>query len=353
MKRKSTFVILSLLLLAGCATPQTAYSVAAPDAVAAEAARQEQLIQMSKRQRLAQRAPQSPSTQFPAIQRVAAVTERVLIAAAPYCGQQVSNAYAVNVGTADNGPPVVINSGGDLRFGDRVIAINGQNVLGGKKGFLQLNNLGGQLAQRGGPLTLTALRGNRQISATYQVVPACAYGLSFVDNGEWNAYADGDTIHVEARLAQDVKNDDDLAFIISHELSHNILSHVSKQQQNAMGGAMAGLALEAIIAGMGGGSMSGDLARTGASMGGMSYSQEFEREADYVGLYILAQTGYDLDAGPRVARIIAEQNPKSIRYASSHPSSADRAASLQATILEIQQKIRSGQPVYPNAAPRK
>jgi len=344
--------LLASLLLAGCAAPSTAYTVAPPEAVDHEATQQEQMMNAGKYARHANRAPASPSTRYPMEQRVVSVAERVLIAAAPFCGQRTMPAYAISVGAADSGQPTVLNASGSLRTGDRVTTINGQMVPAGSKGWVMLNQVGAQAARTSQTITISALRNRQQVSEQYPAVAACAYNVALQNNNQWNAFADGETVHIESRLAQDVSNDDDLAFVVAHELAHNILEHVSKQQQNVMAGAAAGLALEAIIAGLGGGGMSGEVARMGAGVGGMQYSQDFEREADYVGLYILAHSGYDLEAGPRIARRIAEQDPRAIRYASSHPSSADRAASLQATIREIQQKMATGAPLVPNAAPQ-
>lgn len=345
------FYSAALLLLAGCAAPSTAYTVAPPHAVAQEAGMQEQMIQMGKSAGQGiDRGPRSPSTSLPETQRLSAVAERIMIAAAPYCQGNLTAAYAISVGTPDNGPPVVVNAAAPLQPGDRIVAMDGQDVPMGGYGYKFLNEMGGRKAGTGQPLTLTALRGRHTVNANYAPVPACAMQIALENHNEWNAYADGDTVHVELRLLRDLTNDDDLAFTLAHEFSHNLLSHVAKQQQNSMAGAAIGLALEALIASGSGTAMSGDITKTGAAMGGMSYSQEFEREADYVGLYILANAGYDLEAGPRVARRIARQDPRAIRYASSHPSSADRAASLIATIGEIRQKEQSGQPLMPNMA---
>ncbi len=350
---RSLLLTAALLALAGCAAPSTAYTVATPDAVAQEAAHQESIINSGQWAKAAARAPDSFSSQFAPEQRVISVAERVLIAAAPFCGNNLMNAYALNVGTRDPGPPVVLNAAPPLRPGDRIIAMNGRAVPGGPQGYIFLNREGGNLTRTGQPLQLTAQRGRQHIEATYEVVPACAFNIMMEDNNQWNAYADGDTVHLERKLVNDLRNDDDLAFVTAHELAHNLLSHVGKSQQNAMAGAALGLGIEAIISALGGGGMSGDIARAGAGMGQMSFSQEFEREADYVGLYILAAAGYDLNAGPRVARRIAEQDPRAIRYASSHPSSADRAASLMATIEEIRRKEQSGAPLLPNMAKTK
>lgn len=337
-------------ILSGCATPSVGYTVAPPEAVESEARRQEQMVRWGHNG-LDDPAPVSPSTRLPMIQRLNAVAERVLISAAPYCGNNRMAAYPVSVGSPDRGPPVVVNAADPLHPGDRVLGVDGQAVPGGLQGFEALSVYGGRKAGSGQPVTLTVQRGRQQFDATYAPISACNFDVVLEDNRMWNAYADGRTIHVEKTLMRDLTNDDELAFVLAHELSHNLLGHVGKQQQNTMAGAAAGLAIEAIIAGLGGGNMSGDIARAGAGVGGMTYGREFEREADYVGLYILATTGYDLNAAPRVARAIARQDARTIRYASSHPSSAERAASLISTIHEIESKARTGQPLTPNLAP--
>ena len=345
--------MVALLALSACATPTTAYTVAAPDAVAMEASRQEQMIQGGKHARAALASDVSYSNDFPYMQRLQAVSERVLIAAAPYCQGRIMQAYPVNVGSNDNGYPLVMNAAHPLRPRDRIVMMEGQPVPQGKMGVNWLNQNAGSYLQQGAPLHLTAVRSGRMVDAAYKPLPACAFNVVIENNNQWNAYADGNEIHVERQLLQDVTNDDELAFVLAHELAHNVLNHVGKQQQNVMAGAALGIGVEAILAGLGGGQMNGEIAKMGAGMGGQTFSQEFEREADYVGLYILQAAGYDMQAGERIARRIAQQNPDAIRYASSHPTSADRAASLYSARTEIEGKIKQGAPLAPNLAPQK
>lgn len=342
-----------ILSLSACAKPSLDYSVAAPEIVETEAQRQERMVEMARYGTRAERGTVSPSTRLPMIQRLTAVAERVLISAAPYCGNNIIQGYPVSVGTPDNGYAIVINAAGDLRPGDRIIDVDGNGAPRGRMAFEALGNYGGMQAAAGQPLRITALRGNQQIRTTYTPVPVCRMEVVLEDNNTWNAYADGKQIHVERKLMRDLSNDDELAFVLAHELSHNLLGHVGKSQQNVLVGAAAGMVIESIVSAAGGGNLGGSIAKAGAMAGQMTYSKEFEREADYVGMYILANTGYDLDAGPRVARAIARQDARSIRYASSHPSSAERAASLNATINEIDDKMRTNQPLVPNHATKK
>ncbi len=331
---------LALFALAGCATPVTAYNMAVPDAVQSEVARQEAMVQAGMDVR---ESRPSPSARFPMSQRVMAIAERVFIAAAPYCGWQTTAGYPVTVGVIGRGQPQIINAAGRLRPGDVVLGILGQDVPDGRAGYEMLNEIGGQAAQRRMSLPLTVARGNQVLTETYEPIAECALPVKLVRGDEWNAYTDGEALYLYTKLVQDLPNDDDLAFTMAHEMSHALLGHVQKSQQNAMTGALFGMAIEAAV-----GSNSGEFSQMGASLGQMQYSQEFEHEADYMGLYLLANAGYDLMAGPRVARRIAQQSPESIRYGTDHPSSAARAASLMSTIQEIKAKQSAGQPLSPS-----
>jgi len=55
-------------------------------------------------------------------------------------------------------------------------------------------------------------------------------------------------------------------------------------------------------------------------------AEDFEREADYVGLYIMALDGWPIDSAPDLWRRMAAQSPGSIKFASSHPTTAERFA---------------------------
>lgn len=79
-----------------------------------------------------------------------------------------------------------------------------------------------------------------------------------------------------------------------------------------------------------------------------AFSQDFEREADYVGMYILARAGKDLETVPHFWREFAQVNPSAISYASTHPTTAERFERLQQIAEEIRQKETAGEPLLPN-----
>jgi predicted Zn-dependent protease len=77
------------------------------------------------------------------------------------------------------------------------------------------------------------------------------------------------------------------------------------------------------------------------------YSVEFEQEADYVGLYFMAQAGYKIDEAPNFWRRMATSNSSSISMKSSHPTHPERFLALETTVKEIKDKIANNQPLKP------
>jgi len=80
-----------------------------------------------------------------------------------------------------------------------------------------------------------------------------------------------------------------------------------------------------------------------------AHSQGFEAEADYVGLYIMARSGRDIDNSPRFWRRMAASHPGSIQRsgAASHPATPERFLAMEKTIKEIKKKERLGEPLVP------
>jgi predicted Zn-dependent protease len=80
----------------------------------------------------------------------------------------------------------------------------------------------------------------------------------------------------------------------------------------------------------------------------MAYSQDFESEADYVGMYFMRRAGFDIDDVEAVWRRMAVEHPESIRLAYTHPTTAERFLVLARTRDEIRTKEASGEPLVPN-----
>jgi predicted Zn-dependent protease len=181
---------------------------------------------------------------------------------------------------------------------------------------------------------------------------SCTYTirLSTDDHKNLNAYANGTEIFVTPPMMRFANTNDKLGTVLSHEYAHNIMGHVQAKQRNAM----AGLALGTIadmIASSQGYNTGGALSNLGVDQGIRAFSPDFEREADYVGLYVMALAGFDIAEAPKLWRDMTAADPEGAFLTGSHPSNPERYILLDHTKNEIVQKVKAGQMLVPNVRP--
>ncbi len=143
--------------------------------------------------------------------------------------------------------------------------------------------------------------------------PQCRYPIEVSDRGIVYASTNGQRIRITEGMLAFASNDSELAFVLSHELAHDLLGH------------------------------------PGAFHGGGR--QRMELEADYVGIYITARAGYDVEVASHFILRLASAFP-SIREDSSYPAPAARYASLQQALKEIALKKSASAPLVPDFTTR-
>ena len=127
-------------------------------------------------------------------------------------------------------------------------------------------------------------------------------------------------------LIAEARNEDELAFVLGHETAHHIAGHISRQQQNAVAGAVVAGGLAVLL---GGDSNAIEAAqRTGAQVGARSYSKNFELEADALGTVITARAGYDPLRGAQFFARIPDPGDK---FLGTHPPNASRLDTVRRT----------------------
>lgn len=236
-----------------------------------------------------------------------------------------------------------------LQAGDRLITIAGRPapVGRGASGAAQK-----ALAEMGGrPVALTVLRNDSTHTVDLAPDVVCNLGTTVIPEGDINAYADGRNVIFPWAMMK-FTNDDELRVVLSHEIAHNAMGHIEARQRNALVGGIFGALADIALASQGvntGGQYTTDFMKAGA----MAFSQDFEREADYVGLYIMARAGVPLETGPNLWRHFAHINPRAISYASTHPTTAERFVRLRNTLREIEAKRREGRELMPEIRGRK
>ena len=226
-----------------------------------------------------------------------------------------------------------------LKTGDVIVTVNREPVPGGARAVKRLDTLLQDAAA--GPVSMSVRRGDALLDVSLEPAVTCDYPVLLGDDDALNAYADGNNIIITRGMMRFVKTDQELALIIGHELAHNAMGHVSAKQLNAM----LGMLLDTAAALYGGVNTQGMFGELGAQV----FSQDFEAEADYVGMYYMHWAGMPLDEAPDFWRRMAAEHPASIRgsFLASHPSTPQRFVELEETAREIRRKAAAGEPVVP------
>ena len=125
-------------------------------------------------------------------------------------------------------------------------------------------------------------------------------------------------------LIDKTKNEDELAFVLGHEMAHHLEGHIHRQYQSARAGAIL---LGGITAISGASPNTVESAqRIGAGIGSRTYSKDFELEADRLGALISITAGYDPVRGS--AFFLRLPDPGN-RFLGSHPPNADRIENVR------------------------
>jgi hypothetical protein len=185
-----------------------------------------------------------------------------------------------------------------------------------------------------------------EVPLTFAPDTLCDYTLVAIKDDQLNAWADGHTVFVTSAMLRFAADDDELAVVLSHEISHNAMRHMDAKKRNMTIGAIFGAVLDVAAASQGvntGGEFTNDFAAAASQV----FSQEFESEADYVGMYLLARSHRPYATAADFWRRMAQESPGSIKFASSHPTTAERYLRLDRTATEIQAKASKGDTLLP------
>ena len=138
-------------------------------------------------------------------------------------------------------------------------------------------------------------------------------------------------------------SDDEIAAVLSHEIAHATLRHVTRQitTSNSVGflGNLVSMGLSAGV-GREASNIFGQAFNTGTSLMMPNYSRKHEKEADRVGFYYMALAGYDPNAAIRLWDRAAEKKRakgKSDRTQmfDSHPGNGERANTLRSFVPDL------------------
>jgi Zn-dependent protease with chaperone function len=152
-------------------------------------------------------------------------------------------------------------------------------------------------------------------------VDTCKWNIR-VDRGPaFNAYATkSNQIVIYSGLIDNITYEDELAFVVAHEIAHHLLNHI-KTKRNVI---FSGLILGELVFG----DVTGGLILS--SIVNQVTSREFESSADKIALRIISLAGYDTSKAKFVLMRMAKMTPKlTSRFMQSHPSGIERLVAFE------------------------
>jgi len=353
-KTINSCVILGMLALTGCATPQSRTPTVDNANTLNEAQIQREMV---------------VEDFVSSNRRLQSVASKVIISGAGLCGEKVKPYFGFSAWNNENfkddwkraaeskynltGQIHVSHVGhgsqaelAGLKEGDVIQSVNNTLTPYGKDATNKFTENLKDLGKTGQPIEFTIRRGVDEKKISIKPSQACDFNVMLSPNDVKNAYADGKNIVFFKGMVDFFKTDEEMALVFSHELAHNSMKHIDAKKKNAVLGGILGFVLD-IAAAAGGVNTNGEFTKMTSNIGGGIYSVEFEQEADYVGLYFMALAGYKIDDAPNFWRRMATSNSSAISIKSSHPTHPERFLALEATVKEIKDKIASNQPLKP------
>lgn len=131
-------------------------------------------------------------------------------------------------------------------------------------------------------------------------------------------------------LIAEMRNSDEVAFVVGHEASHHVLNHLDQKAGAATAGAVI-LGSIASVYGVDEATIE-TAQRIGASVGSRYYSKDWELQADYLGAIMTLNAGYDPING---AKFFARLPDPGDRILGTHPSRASRIAQVQRAVDDV------------------
>lgn len=204
-----------------------------------------------------------------------------------------------------------------LEPGDELVAINGQQLevaTTASKGATSRRDRAEDtliaLPIRE-PIRLSVVRAGKPMDLILHPIPACLARFELVAGSALFARSDGRLIQLGQELARTL-SDEDIAFVLSHELAHSILDHRAQ---------LAALERQA--------------PRKSADNPRAILAREFEDQADRLAVRLMAQAGFDPWAAPRFMRRYGSSFDKVSVRGGIHRSARQRADLMEAEIAKL------------------
>jgi predicted Zn-dependent protease len=155
----------------------------------------------------------------------------------------------------------------------------------------------------------------------------CKWSIRVKRDAEFNAYAtSSQQIIISSGLVDKTTFEDELAFVVAHEVAHHLLAHVKKKRGVIFSGLLLG---ELVFGDIPGGILLSSLIN-------QMTSREFESAADRIALRIITLSGYETHKAKYVLMRMAKMETRlTSRFMQSHPSGLERLVAFEKMVAEL------------------
>lgn len=129
-----------------------------------------------------------------------------------------------------------------LRIDDEILRLDGASVddpnaaRTSRQSYQRLGRFSDALsaALRAGDVDLLVRRRGQLLHTTLQGEPACGGDTLVINASDLNAWSDGRHVFVSTGMMRLAETDDQLAFVVGHEMAHNMLGHASENEAHGL-----------------------------------------------------------------------------------------------------------------------
>lgn len=226
----------------------------------------------------------------------------------------VSHAFSLNGGI---GVMQIVQGSAAARAGlqvdDEILAVNGRSIVvssqANRKSFSRMDGFNRllQSALSSGPVELLVRRSGTLLRVELRGDPGCGGKLSLISSNDRNAWSDGTHVAVTTGMMELAKDDDEIAFVIAHEMAHNILGHAHSSSAGIFG---LGL--------------------------GVSKSRRNELDADQFAVKLMSAAGYRGEAGVSFLQTVQRRYWWNLSL--DHPGFGSRIRAVNAALASLSVK---------------
>lgn len=250
-------------------------------------------------------------------------------------GEQTIGKDPVVWGVAADSPAALAG----IEVGDRILAIDSKSIKSSADARrLLAKSTKAFSAEHTDSIQFLIQRDDDRKRIEVKPVLACRSEISLAGGTRINAYATGKHIKIFNGIFTFVETDEELQYVIAHELAHNISSHaVYARARGAVGVVLDLFALRWRVW------TNGGISRLSIR----AFTKPYEVEADYLALYLLANAGIDSTGVENLWRRLATEDISRIGWILTHPSTPERFIQLRKTREEIEEKQRRNEKLLP------